>query len=269
MNIVENYVTCDLGGRLGNQLFMIAHAYSKSLQYNRKFYIPRKSNAGHCGIEAYIPNIYKKFDIIDTIPKDGIYNPSNPSEVNGPIIYAGYYQGEKYFEKYSETIKSLFSCPSEYMDEVYKKYPQLKTSRVTSIHVRRGDYLHYKDVHPVLSKEYVKFAMGLVPETDYYFVASDDMDWCKQNIMGNNVIFVENCQPHEQLWIMQLCHNFIIANSTFSWWGAYLSYSKNKRVLAPSIWFAPQTIHKGTDLYCNNWEKIDSKFYDGIIYPNL
>ena len=205
--------------------------------YKRDFFIPKNASAGNCGIEYYTPNMFRKFDVIENIPKTGIYNPSNPIDVDGPIIYVGYYQSEKHFEKYSDLIKSVFSCPSEYAEQVLKKYPQLVNSKVTSIHIRRGDYLLYKDVHPVVSTEYINYTMSLVQGTDYYFVASDDMGWCKQNIHGKNIVFVDGCTPYEQMWIMQLCHNFIISNSSFSWWGAYLSDSKTKRVLAPSTWF--------------------------------
>lgn len=262
----DNYVTCDLAGGLGNQMFMIAHAYAKSLEYNKRFVIPEKSNAGYCGLEHRLQNIYRKFDAIECLPKNGIYNPPELNLVNLPVIYSGYFQGEKYFKKYSNIIKSAFSCTEEYADKIFKNYPQLSSSSVTSIHIRRGDYLYYKKIHPTLSKEYISEVIKLVPETEYLFVSSDDIGWCKQNIDGKNLIFLEELNPHEQVWTMQMCHNFIISNSTFSWWGAYLSNNPNKRVLAPSIWFGPDGPKNWEDMYCTNWEIIPTIYNDGLLF---
>lgn len=265
----DSYITCELLGRLGNQLFEIANAYARGLDCNKNFFLPKGNHAGSYGIDANLKNIYRKLNTIERLPKNGIYNPPDPATVNAPIIYVGYFQSEMYFKKYSNIIRSLFGCSEEHAEKTLKTFPQLSSSIVTSIHVRRGDYMNLKGYHPVISLDYIKHCMSLVPDTEYFFVSSDDMDWCKENLKQKNIIFVEKHEPYEQIWTMELCHNFIMSNSSFSWWGAYLSHNKNKKVFAPSTWFGPDGLQNWNDIYCEGMEKIKTKYIDGYIYPDI
>jgi hypothetical protein len=99
-------------------------------------------------------------------------------------------------------------------------------------------------------------------------VASDDISWCKQHLdLGStNILYLENYKPEEQLWIMSLCHNFIISNSSFSWWAAYLSRYENKKVFAPSIWYGPEGPKTWNEIYCSDWNIVNSYFENGLIH---
>jgi hypothetical protein len=86
-----------------------------------------------------------------------------------------------------------------------------------------------------------------------FIVFSDDPDWCRNTFTGDNYIVSDLNNSHIELCAMSLCDNHIIANSSFSWWGAWLNTNINKRVIAPSRWFGPALIKDTSDVYCNDW----------------
>ena len=123
--------------------------------------------------------------------------------------------------------------------------------------------------HPVVTKEYLYKAVEMLPKVDTIFVVSDDLDWCKQNLSFSNTVFVDYTR-HEALWFLSLCQNFVISNSTFTWWGAYLSKNPSKTVIAPGVWFGPDILQDvdPKDVVCKSW-KICPAIYDpaGFILP--
>ena len=90
------------------------------------------------------------------------------------------------------------------------------------------------------------------------FVFSDDIKWCEENFgFLNNKTFISDNKDYEDLYLMSMCKNNIIANSTFSWWGAWLNKNENKQVIIPSKWFGISNSHLNTnDLYCDKWIKL-------------
>jgi hypothetical protein len=264
--LTHNYIIPSLGGRLGNNLFMIAHVYAKGLKYNKQVVI-NKSQLSYEGND-YSQNIFSKLEFIDSSPDNGNYNPIIPSE-DKHSIYGGYYQSESYFEEYSENIKSLFSAPLDFINRIRTEIPVIFEKTVTVINVRRGDdYLQKSNYHPVISADYIKVACDKIHNTQQYLVASDDIAWCKENLELPNAIYLEGYKPEEQLWILSMCHNFIISNSSFSWWAAYLSRHPNKIVIAPQTWYGPEGLTSWNEIYCKDWTVLPTYFKDGFIYPN-
>jgi hypothetical protein len=254
--INSDCVVPSIAGRLGNNMFMIAHAYAQSLEQNRQLIIP-KEQVGH--MKDFINNIFRKLDLYIKMPNDVINTKAT--------IFSGYFQSESYFIKYSEAIKQLFSPTIEFIEDAYRKYPFLENNKTVCISVRRGDYLIYKDYHPVITKEYIEAALEKIPTINNYMVFSDDINWCKLNLNHlPNVHFI-NAPVHEQMWLMSLCDNFVISNSSFSWWGAYLSRNKNKIVVAPQTWFGPKCPHEWANIYCKDWIILPTNYVDGNIYP--
>lgn len=243
----SEFVSPSLGGRLGNNMFMIANAYAQSLEQNKQFVVPSRQ----LDLEKFKTNIFRKIDFFIDQPNEA--------------SYSGYFQSEKYFKKYSEAIKSLFSPTQEFLKKAYWLYPFLD-SEVTCISVRRGDYLFYPDIHPVVSKEYIQSEYKRLPNTPYCLVFSDDKDWCEKNIEIPNAIFVD-LPPQEQMWLMSLCDYFLISNSSFSWWGAYLSRSPKKQVIAPQSWFGAAGLSEWQDIYCENWQVRSTYLHNGQIFP--
>lgn len=281
-NLKPNFITCGLQGRTGNMMFQIANAYVQSLKYGYQFVAPRlESSSGH------LENcLFRKIDFFidrtDSIsnPKKNIrgkfiYHEVEPPEEYIPTVYYGWFQSEKFFQEYKEQVRSLFSPTQEFLNKAYTEYPFLKNEVVAAINVRRGDYLHpdQNRRHPVISLEYIQEAYKKLPKHDKLLVMSDDIDWCKKNIDFPNIVFNDNSKfwDGEGLWLLSLCEHFIISNSTYSWWGAWLSRYDRKTVIAPDTWFGPDIDPDANpkDIYCDGWIKIPTKFQDGFIVPLL
>ncbi len=178
----------------------------------------------------------------------------------------GYFQSEKYFLKYRDLLLNEFILNGEvsnYTQSIKDMIMSSKTLTV-SLHIRRGDYLNNinKEIHGVCSMDYYHNCMQVIDEKFVqvqYFVFSDDISWVKENLKIENGVFVEskeNRLPHEDIYLMSCCQHNIIANSSFSWWGAWLNPNPNKIVLAPSRWFNDSS--KNTrDLIPLEWLKCD------------
>jgi hypothetical protein len=272
---MNNYITPRLQGRTGNMMFQIAHGYSKSLEYNRHFIVPSEESLS----KHLEKTLFRKLDFnIKTTPSPfesnhisapfHYINMDSPSD-NTPTVYIGWYQSEKYFKKYTEVIKDLFSPTLEFIERAKKDFPFLGNSVVGAINVRRGDYLLQPTRHPVITLEYINEAYKHLPKCDYIMVLSDDIPWCIENIKIPNVIFVDNYIDCDGLWLLSLCNHFIISNSSFSWWGSYLSREDNKKVIAPSIWVGPDIVDNMEDIWCSDWIKIPTKYNEGKIILDI
>lgn len=227
-------------GRLGNQLFQMAATMTCAMRNNDKYVFPIWSDE-------------KNFNLYDCFSSK-ITNTAEYRErtfTYTPIQYApnldliGFFQSEKYFEDYKDIIIRTFT-PRVGFGIHYN---------TASIHVRRGDYLKFSDAHTNLDMAYYSEAMRIINAKNY-FVFSDDIDWCKKNFTGSNVTFIENHSPAEDLALMLGCEHNIIANSSFSWWGAYLNKNPSKIVVAPGKWFGPKLSHDTKDLLPEGWVKV-------------
>jgi hypothetical protein len=174
----------------------------------------------------------------------------------------GYFQSEKYFIEIRDMILEQFRFRSEYseiakvyMDDIRKK---IGNSGVTSIHVRRGDYLTSPDHHPTCSIEYYQESIQEMKRLGSmkFVIFSDDPSWCRTAFVGDDYIISELGNSYSELCAMTLCDNHIIANSSFSWWGAWLNTNVNKKVIAPSRWFGPALVKNTSDIYCKEWKII-------------
>lgn len=274
MKILQhNYITSRLQGRTGNMMFQIAHGFVKSLEYNRQFVVPSEESSS----KHLEKNLFRKLDfLISKIPPpetskhiwgsftyDKVDEPSN----DVPTVYAGWYQSEKFFGNYSQVIRDLYSPTYEFIQKATTDFPFLKDSVVAALNVRRGDYLTQPTRHPVITIDYINEAYKQLPPHDKLIIMSDDIEWCKANVKLPNSIFIESSKywDHEGIWLLSLCNHFIISNSTFSWWGAWLSKSNNKVVIAPSVWFGPDVIDNPKDIWCDSWIKIPTYFKEGFI----
>ena len=159
----------------------------------------------------------------------------------------GYWQSEKYFKAYAEVIKKDFTLrdkPDSWNEELLQR---IRKGASVSIHVRRGDYVTNASTnkyHGTCSLEYYQQAIALiekeVSEPEYY-VFSDDLPWVKENLSfgKGTVVFVDHNSnaAHMDIMLMSQCKHNIIANSSFSWWGAWLNANPRKQVIAPKKWF--------------------------------
>jgi len=162
------------------------------------------------------------------------------------IIYSNnkYYDGYWQSYKYLEPIKKELLTEISLKESVNKKYSELISNSV-SIHIRRGDYVNdskTKKAHVTFGLEYYEEAIKIIKDKikdPVFFVFSDDISWVKENLKINYpIFFVSNpeIKDYEELIIMSTCKHNIIANSSFSFWGAWLNQNQNKTVLAPKKW---------------------------------
>lgn len=181
------------------------------------------------------------------------------------VYLDGYWQSEKYFNDIEDVIRKEFAITVPQTGESQKMAELISSRESVSLHVRRGDYvsdLHTRKVHGTCNLEYYERAIAEIyskVDKPHLFVFSDDMEWSKANLnISHPVVFVDHnnfSRSYEDLRLMRQCRHHIIANSSFSWWGAWLSTYKNKIVIAPKKWF--NTLEIDTrDLFPMEWKTI-------------
>ena len=180
----------------------------------------------------------------------------------------GYWQSEKYFKDQEARIRDDFEFTAPKNKETIALAEKIKNVNAVSVHVRRGDYAanaHTKSFHGLMDLDYYEQAMKIIEQKSsqpIYFFFSDDADWVQQEIIRGEPGYSllehnTGADSWQDMYLMSLCKNHIIANSSFSWWGAWLSTNNEKKVVAPKQWFANadanlQTIH----LTPASWQRI-------------
>jgi len=257
-------ISCNLQGGLGNQMFQIAATHALALRngdtsgfnfsacntplqgnpsakYRNNVLANVNDSNGHIFKVNYVE---PKF-AYDELP----YGPD--------LMLTGYFQSDKYFKDFEAEIKNLFKFKASEEVWSFMKMFYLTGKYKTCVHVRRGDYLKLSDYHQVCSLEYYKEAMKQMGDHLFIFV-SDDMGWVKENFKGENIYYSKFTEEIDDFAIMTMCHNVIMSNSSFSWWGAYINDSPTKKVIAPKRWFGPKGPKDTEDLIPSNWSIIDA-----------
>lgn len=187
--------------------------------------------------------------------------------MNKDLYYSGSWQSEKYFVEYKKDISEIFKFKKELHSKNKSIAEEIIRSNSVSIHVRRGDYVNNKAYFRILGdvcgEEYYNRAIKLIEQKSVensYFIFSDDIDWVKENfsILDNKKVTFVNwntgIESHVDMQLMSLCKHNIIANSTFSWWAAWLNSNENKLVIAPRKWFKEKKLNE--DIFPSEWIKI-------------
>jgi hypothetical protein len=251
-------------GRLANQMFQYASLKGIATHHGYEFCIPPKELFGKKDPMVNEDlNLYDIFDIEknntlltsnNPLFQEKMYNFDEELYQNCPdnVDLFGYYQTEKYFKHIEDEIRKDFSFSSELRSECLEFISSLK-SEVISLHIRRGDYVTNPN-HPVQSLEYYQKALALLPQDLPVLVFSDDFKWCnEQSIFSDDRFMIaQKSSVDADLCMMSACTYHIIANSSLSWWGAWLADSE--KTIAPKNWFAGRCINYNTDdLYCSDW----------------
>ena len=259
-------VTRLIGG-LGNQIFQYVIAKNLSIELNRKLVIDISAfneyklhnyALSHFNIKSELiekfhfdikqPNL-KSIQILKE--RSLLYQHDLKINNSKDIIYLdGYWQSENYFKKNFNVIISDLRIKSTLsdVDKAIINLINITSIPVVSMHIRRGDYVANSvtnEIHGTCSIDYYKRAYNVIKNklTSEFLVIifSDDFEWVKNNFdFIDNSIFCDHNDSNTNfadLYLMSLCDHNIIANSSFSWWGAYLNLNKNKSVIAPAIWF--------------------------------
>lgn len=178
--------------------------------------------------------------------------------------FEGYWQSEKYFLPYRNEIIKLFEFPMIADTKNKRLYEIITCTNSISLHIRRGDYLDPANriIHgDICTLDYYKRAMEMIEkavENPFYFVFSDDIEWAKKNILKNNCEYIDynnGDNSYIDMQLMSLCKHNIIANSSFSWWAAYLNMNCDKIIIAPSKWFNNDL--NTNDILPSQWLKVE------------
>jgi hypothetical protein len=281
-------ITCYLSGGLGNQLFQIAAVIHYAIENNHSFYFTNAiALEGITPRHTYWDTFLKRLQIL-TVPIDFnnsflikelgfsyntlpviIPNKENEKKIT---VLSGYFQSHKYFEKNEKTFFKFLDL-DEQQQSIKEKYG-IQCENSVGIHFRLGDYKKLQHIHPIISNIYYHKSLNELLQRKsiqkaYIFCENDpdDIQHVK-NVLQNidiyshniEVIFVSDVYKGmadwEELLYMSLCENNIIANSTFSWWGAYLNRNSDKVVCYPSVWFGHGVDYDTKDLCPPSWLKI-------------
>jgi hypothetical protein len=292
-------ISVNLMGGLGNQLFQIFATIAYAIKHKHKFVFPYSDKLAQrvtywnnfmISLKMFTTaNLNNRVTNNDIQKMEGIgekdfhYNELPASDPSNPFILNGYFQSYKYFENEVDQIYSLLRLDKQ-KQQIIEEYSDLFSVDGTkiSMHFRLGDYKQLQHYHPIMAPQYYQNSLtaileksGLQSATILYFCEEEDNDIVIQFIDVLKLYFAtteykldfvkvdDKIADWKQVLIMSSCHHNIIANSSFSWWGAYMNSSVDKIVCYPSLWFG-QTMHqhhgfKDTrDLFPENWIKIDT-----------
>ena len=257
-----------LMGRLGNQLFQIAAAYAHALRSDASLLISG-------GDESVMPTYYNGFlsgckQFVGDAP--GVVAIEREPHFHytpiptGAQSILGYYQSSRYFADVKGTVLALFDPPFDIKAEVAKKYSALMHHKNTVVvHVRRGDYTTSVNIriHGILTPLYYRAAMAFFRDCQgsdcTFLLFSDDIDYCRA-VFGSDagVICVDEPNESVALHLMSQFRHYVISNSSFSWWAAYLG-APASRVVAPDRWFGPGGPSDYEDVYEPEWIRMASE----------
>ena len=187
----------------------------------------------------------------------------NFMKIKNNTYIEGYFQTEEYFKNIRTEILKSFSIKNEPSVKSKEIINLAHKNESVSLHVRRGDYVTNKNAskfHGLMGEEYYKKAISIINKkikNPKYFIFSDEINWVKKNFdLPKGSIFVtHNKSGIEDMRIMIECKHNIIANSSFSWWGAWLGRNQDKKVVAPKVWFLDKSINT-SGVIPARWEKI-------------
>lgn len=268
-----------LKGGLGNQMFQYAFFLALKEKHPLTCYLFDNEESRYChngialddafGVETankakwcrrvnrHLPIIFKNACLIEqenALQYDAKY--MNPKGF--VTIFNGYWQSEKYFSPVAEKVRNAFHFREEKISSRKNKEmaDTLRGLETVSVHIRRGDYLQLTEYHGLCMESYYHEAMDYMrkkhPNATFVFF-SDDIPWVKENIKDDSAVYVDwnvGKDSWQDMYLMSQCKHNIIANSSFSWWGAWLNGNPDKMVVAPKQWFV---ISPNYDILPNDW----------------
>ena len=274
-------ITCNLMGGLGNQLFQIFTVIAYAMENNNDFYFVYSKSIGKRPAywDTFFYPLKNKLVFshskIPILREKGFHFTPLPS-IQESVVLQGYFQSPKYFQKYKYQIAEMLMRATEYQEKIIKKrFTTIDREKSISMHFRLGDYASLQEYHPILPMNYYKKSIQEIIEKEkneeliiLYFCEDTDFETVDQEYISHLKSYFVKCEfirvdpkipDFFQMLMMSCCKNHIIANSTFSWWGAYLNFSQEKIVCYPSLWFGPMLNQNNTsDLIPEdeNWIKI-------------
>ena len=252
-------------GQLGNQMFQFAATKGIAVNCGLEMCIPKHENVFHDGIgniiKIELDNPFIIRDYRDMIEGEVVqerhfhFDEDLFNNCSDNVSLFGFFQTEKYFKHIEDTIRHDFTFNSQICNECKPIIEEMFDQNPIALHIRRGDFLINSGNHHNLSLDWYENALSKFDSDREVVIFSDDVFWAsaQELFQSDRFIISDGNSSYHDLYMMTQCSDFIIANSTFSWWGAWLA--NTGRVIAPSVWFGPNNSHLDTkDLYPQYWE---------------
>lgn len=277
-------------GRMGNQMFQYAALVGIAKQCGFDFRIPDHSKASYFNRKVGVNIITEYhelqhcFEMLHCGDRYGVIDGDEIElheshefceelfkECPNHVTLNGYFQSEKYFKNAEKLVRLDFRFKEHIIEEVEKHYLEYLKDKPVSILVRdfnpEYDYPNCENNHINIPSEFYEKSIDILGRDKTYIICSNNIEKTKKQkvFQGDNFIFNEVVpddiyKGHFDLCLMSMCQDFIISNSTFAWWGAWLGKGEGKRVLIPTPWYGTGLSHISTDdLYPDEWEKIEWK----------
>lgn len=252
-----------LGG-LGNQMFQLATAYAHCRRIGKKMQSSGHVHAGHRK-NVYWQNYFRSLIPLISFgqkpsPSSIIWNEPGfsyaPIPAEAAVLY-GYFQSSRYFQEYAEDIRKMFYPGADIHIKMLKKHGGLLVTKpdATVLHIRRGDYVNLPKFHCILTPGWYKRSLALIESKPKDIVVfSDDIAWCRGLDFLQGATFVDEPDEVVALHLMSQFRHFVLSNSSFSWWAAWLSGSDD--VIVPDHWFGPDGPQDTQDIYEPMWRKV-------------
>jgi hypothetical protein len=187
-------------------------------------------------------------------------------KTSGNCFLSGYWQSQRYFKVIESLIRQEFTFPNKLNRQNSDWLSEIKNSNSVSLHIRRTDFVNNisHDIHGFCSMDYYKEAIETMHgkvKNPVFFIFSDDIEWAKTNLVITSKCFFisgnTGSNSYIDMQLMSFCKHNIIANSSFSWWGAWLNSNADKIVTAPLKWFKEEILNSNTmDLIPETWIRL-------------
>ena len=265
-----------LNGRLGNQMFQYAallgiakkNDFDYGINYSNDFNLELEEIPQEIHMNQKVLSLSRLFKLsaqdssnknFPTIVEPHFNFCKELFQINDNINLHGYFQTAKYFEHIKNDILKEYTFPDHIKEKAKRNIDAIKDKEIVGVHFRRSDYLILKDFYNTNLEDYYEKAFKLFSDKKYIFLLfSDDVNYLNENFNNKkNFKICDSGNQFVELAMMSICDHNIIANSSFSWWAAWLNQNKNKKVVAPAVWFNDSYKDKESkDIYCDGWIKL-------------
>lgn len=270
-----DFIVGQIRSRLGNQMFVIAATLSLAIDNEATAYFPELKTKTINDVPMNREKVLWRLNAEET-PRE-ITKIVRASKRFKPIPYEngisirGQIWTEKYFKHNREKILPLFAPSKEILSDLQARFHDiLRHPKSVGVHIRTlAGEGKAQTRRPLYAEDYLDKACQHFDNDSLFVVFSDDITWCKKNLshLPYNLHFIENEPYYNDFYLMSMCKHNIVSNSTFSWWAAYLNTNKAKKIVAPKLFYYPQTGIYQDDIWPPEWTLVSTNLPEPPVWP--